>query len=561
MKKIKFGINIYYILCISCFFTFYINCYTCSNDCKRVVNDCVNSNNFDDGAKTYCKTYCRPNLLNQDSQKCYYCKTISNQAINYYYFENDISSTCKQISFNANRPCGSLTKLIYESKQCASSCGESLYEMGGYCYKDCTGGNREQVDSSEKKCQCAYLYYIKTDEYNLEKYYCLSQNNYCEEEGFESYDLDTKLCQTTSDCGEKKEYNFHRGGSFGSFKRCSRTCLKDEFTKGNTKECIKNCDYFIEEDLTYNTKKCLTTCGNYIIGNKCVPVEYCKFINGDNLSDKKCYDTCDNYISGRKCSTSRCLDSTPYKPASDADPADNKICLRDCPYKFYIYETSVQKKCVSKTESKNCYYLKTDTGDAKNNKKCLDNCDGKYYKIGSHECIDRCEDSDFKYHKEGDNICYESCDLIPNLGNYIKNEYVCECLLFAYENGKKVCYNNEQECRGTAPNYKYNYKLGKECTNTCPFKVEGEPTNYLKKCFSNRQKCRENKYYYYNGDTCWASCPSNMYANALDENNLPGENNNHYTCSSSCTAPYNKYSGHICKKIVIQENILMAINV
>ena len=546
MKKIKFGINIYYILCISCFFTFYINCYTCSNDCKRVVNDCVNSNNFDDGAKTYCKTNCRPNLLNQDSQKCYSCKTISNQAINYYYFENDISSTCKQISFNANRPCGSLTKLIYESKQCASSCGESLYEMGGYCYKDCTGGNREQVDSSEKKCQCAYLYYIKTDEYNLEKYYCLSQNNYCEEEGFESYDLDTKLCQTTSDCGEKKEYNFHRGGSFGSFKRCSLTCLKDEFTKGNTKECIKTCNNFIEENLTYNTKKCLTTCGNYIIGNKCVPVEYCKFINGDNLSDKKCYDTCDNYISGRKCSTSRCLDSTPYKPASDADPADNKICLRDCPYKFYIYETSVQKKCVSKTESKNCYYLKTDTGDAKNNKKCLDNCDGKYYKIGSHECIDRCEDSDFKYHKEGDNICYESCELIPDLGkNFIKNGYVCECLLYAYENGKKVCYNNEQECFGAAPNYKY--KLGNECTNTCPFKVEGEPTNYLKKCFRRREECKENKYYYYNEDTCWASCPSNMYANAL-ENNLPGENDNHYTCSSSCTAPYNKYSGHICKK-------------
>ena len=230
--------------------------------------------------------------------------------------------------------------------------------------------------------------YIKTDEFNLEKYYCLSQNNYCEEEGFESYDLDTKLCQNTSDCGGKMEYNFHRGGSFGSFKRCSWTCLKDEFTKGNTKECIKTCNNFIEENLTYNTKKCITTCGNYKIGNKCVNEAYCKFINGDDTSDKTCHNTCNNYISGRKCST-RCLDSTPYKPPSDA--ANNKICLGDCPSKFYKSESNGQKKCVSQAEAKNCYYLRTDTGDDKNNKKCLDNCDGKYYKIGSHECIDKCE--------------------------------------------------------------------------------------------------------------------------------------------------------------------------
>jgi len=542
MKKINFGLTIYYILYISFFFKLYINCYDCNNDCKRVGNDCVSANNNNENANTYCKTYCRPNLLDQDSEKCYFCKTNSNQDINYYYFENDISTTCKQISYNVNKPCDGLTKLIYETKQCASSCGEHLYEMGGYCYKDCIGGNREQVDSSEKKCQCAYLYYTKTDENNLLKYYCLDSNNYCEEGDYKSYDLDTKLCQSTDTCSEKKMYKFHRGGSSGEFIRCSQTCLKDEYIKSNTNECIKNCDDYIEEDIRTNVKKCVIRCSDHYIDKKCVSVNECKFINGDNTSDKQCYEDCDKYISGKKCSTNRCLDPTPYKPPSDA--TNSYICLGDCPSKFYKSESNGQRICVSQTDAKKCFYLKTDNGY---NKECLDNCNGKFYKIGSHECIDSCGDSDFRYHKEDDNICYESCDLIPNLGkNYIKNGYFCECLLYAYENGKKVCYNNEQECYDSVNEYRY--KLGNECTKNCPFKVEGEPTNYLKKCFSTKEKCKENKYYYYNENTCWASCPSSMYSNALNENNLPGENDLHYTCSNACTAPYDKYSGHICKK-------------
>ena len=87
MKKINFGLTIYYILYISFFFKLYINCYDCNNDCKRVGNDCVSANNNNENANTYCKTYCRPNLLDQDSEKCYFCKTNSNQDINYYYFE------------------------------------------------------------------------------------------------------------------------------------------------------------------------------------------------------------------------------------------------------------------------------------------------------------------------------------------------------------------------------------------------------------------------------------------------------------------------------------------
>ena len=35
--------------------------------------------------------------------------------------------------------------------------------MGKYCFSDCTGGNRKEVDSSIKKCECRYLYYITSD--------------------------------------------------------------------------------------------------------------------------------------------------------------------------------------------------------------------------------------------------------------------------------------------------------------------------------------------------------------------------------------------------------------
>ena len=39
-----------------------------------------------------------------------------------------------------------------------------------------------------------------------------------------------------------------------------------------------------------------------------------------------------------------------------------------------------------------------------------------------------------------------------------------------------------------------------------------------------------------------------MFGNVFIESNLPGENEEGYTCSLECKKPYDKYSGNICKK-------------
>ena len=546
MKQIKIRLHIKYILFIISYLKLYINCaFDCKVDCKRVGNECVYENNYLTGDE--CSKNCRPNLYNKGSEQCYSCSDNNRP---YYYFPNDISETC----YGLDQLCKNLNvhkKNIYGTDQCVSSCGSNYYEMGIYCFSDCNGGNREMADSSNKKCKCRYLYYIKSDN----EYICLDQNKYCESY-HKSYDYDTKECSSNSNCGDKKTFRFHREGYVEDFLRCSSSCLKDEYLNETSNECVNDCkDYFIEEN------KCVKDCKpNWIKeGKKCLNKDDCKYINHNiNTISAKCLDSCSNYITSidnsqyKYCST-ECQNPTPYLSGVSGD----NVCIKDCPNKFYKTINGI-KTCVDATEAQKCYYNQgTD-----NNKKCLDKCTDngfKYNIVGSHECINNCgSTSNFKYYKKDEYECYGSCDLIPGIGkNYIISTKTtgeeCDCLLYAMEESKKICYNNEEECFNSGKEYKY--KLGNQCIKEeqCNFKVKGENNSgYLKKCFNNKGECKTNNYpYYYSTDngntgTCWASCPDFVYGITSNQPTEIGGN----TCVPECSGSYNYYSTNskICKQ-------------
>ena len=121
MKHIK-RLNINYILFIISYLTFYANCYSCEDDCKRVDNDCVFKSAYLTG--DWCLTNCRPNLYNKDSEKCYTCNNNNGQ---YFYFNYEITERCGRLT----RLCTVNTyhtKTIYGTNQCVTSCGSHYYE-------------------------------------------------------------------------------------------------------------------------------------------------------------------------------------------------------------------------------------------------------------------------------------------------------------------------------------------------------------------------------------------------------------------------------------------------
>ena len=544
MKHIK-RLNIIYILFIISYLKFYANCYTCLDDCKRVGNECVFKNAYLTGS--FCSTDCRPNLYFKDSEKCYTCKD-NNGA--YYYFPYQITTTCKRLG-NVCNTYPYHNKNINGTNQCVIACGPDYYEMGGYCYSDCVGGNRKEVDSSVKKCECRYLYYMSGI-----NPICLDENKYCESY-HHSYNMDTRECSNETSCPQKY-FILHREGDSEDFYRCSKSCLKDEYLSSATSnQCVTSCTNYFYVDKYTKQKICTSSClSGYVLGdnNECIEKDNCKYLN-NGLSDlKNCLDNCGSYFvtyesDGYKYCSKTCDSSTPYIPEND-----DKICINTCPSSFYK-EVSVngytQKKCVSLTTALTCYYQGT------GNRLCLTQCPStgnKYHNVGSYECKSSCS-SPFAYHKDDGIICYESCDLIPDLGkSYIitsdSSGNICGCLLYAEQSGKNVCYHKEEECYAAD----YQRKLGNKCIkeNDCKFKAEGETSSgFLKKCFSSITDCKNNNYpYYYSTDggasaTCWASCPDYIYASTSNQPiAISGS-----SCVPKCTGTYIYYSTNskICK--------------
>ena len=512
------------------FLEYFINCQnSCETSCLKTDQNCLASNSY-----VTCDPTCRPNYLDPGNNGCTNCPTVSSTN-KYYYFSGSGCTT-----YNSPNSWSKSYKIVYSSEptQLVKACGENLFEMAGFCYFDCIGGNRMLDEAPYKKCKCRYLYYTQTY-LGRTRYVCLNQGDYCGT-GYKSYDHDTHLCRT-KDCASGKKKKTISITQTRKINRCSFSCLEKEFLNGNY--CVDQCPkkyYKIEN----NTKICVNDCisQNLYISSDylCVNITQCKYISekGECLSvcSKKIYNINNiNY----------CVDNC-FKNKTYTDYYGNTICVKYCPSKFI--QNSNTNLCEFNVDK--CYY----TGKASsNNKICLPNCSGTrpFHNDGSFNCIAGCTNSNFRYHKEDDFTCYNSCDVIPGLGDkYYNDSFTCRCLF--YDNVNKICYNSELDCA----NNNLNYLEGNKCKNTyCsvdkPYKVKfilnGKE---FYKCY-DKNECIKNNYYYYNKvdnvGECWVSCLDNKYPNENGTNYRPKEDDNGNTCNIDCPTKFPKLSKGVCK--------------
>ena len=527
-------IKLYFSIFTFFFLEYFINCAdNCQISCLKTDEKCIDLNEH-----VTCDPKCRPNYLDSINSGCNYCKDVSSTN-KYHYFSND--------GCEAYASCDSSFKIVYNSapSQCVKTCGENLFEMEDFCYFDCTGGNRIKDGTSSNKCKCRYYYY-KESYHSKTIMRCLDQNQFCVENRHKSYNFDTNECLESNSCikGQKKKTIYITNTR--TIIRCSNSCLENEYLNSGT--CVDKCPkkYYKMEN---NVKVCLTNCKGknlYSIGYLCVNRTQCKYIN----EDWKCLQSC----TGSKCiynknNISYCV-SKFYNNKTYTDNDGNKICVEKCPSKF-IKEGN-PSECELNTE--NCFYNVTYDQD---NKVCFNKCPKSlpFHNDGEFRCYKNCKTnpnskSKFKYNKSGDYTCYNNCGLIPGIGDkyYIKN-YVCYCLF--YDKTQNICYNSELDCAKKNLKFIDNNICQNKCSKTRPYKVKFTFDGVeFYKCYS-KAECIKNNYYYYhitgNDGECWVGCLGTKHPNENGADYKPQEDNNHNTCTPSCTTPFPKLSKGVCK--------------
>ena len=144
--------NSFFSIFILFFLKYFINCDVCQTKCLKSGNKCVDIDSYNS-----CPSNCKPNFLSLDNKGCFACDTTTLTEDSCYYFSDNSCSISLISSLSSY-------KVVYNSNplQCVSSCGQNLYEMGGFCYENCIGGNRVEKGTSSKACECRYLYYTNT---------------------------------------------------------------------------------------------------------------------------------------------------------------------------------------------------------------------------------------------------------------------------------------------------------------------------------------------------------------------------------------------------------------
>ena len=518
MKNKRIYLKIDYLLFTYLFFHLFqiINTACDSSNCKIVNKICTDVNPY---VKT-CDSFCLPDLVNNI---CYDCSGISSTG----YYDINSSGECVPSSSNC--------KIIFNTKQCVSSCSQSSYfELGGYCYTEqqCTQANGIVIGNT---CKCQNFYSVTGS-----LYHCYGVNEICGAE-HNQYDYDSKQCGV---CGGSKTKVEKRNGQ-SDITRCSNKCIGTEVESGNI--CLDDCpvnQFKLKND--DGTTSCISNCNSP------------NFILDGNI----CNSTCDSgyYI------------------------YDNRSCLNNCPEPYYITETTNGKFCSSECKDNSIYkYI--------DNRDCKDNCISTYYtkhnskniciqnpvnncflkyndNNSNRECFSSCQESGYPYYKQGyPNTCYEDCTNIGSnyvhnegeyecltncLGSYYPSGGICYCYLYAIEDGKKVCYSNEAACKEK----QYNYRKGNECIKECkPYYEVGDGidgNSYLKRCFDSTNECYSKHYYYYNTYMlkCWSTCPSDKFSTPVDSEGKPQPDLSGSTCITECGKDYPKhtYGTNVCKK-------------
>ena len=517
-------IKSFFSLFVFFFLKYFTNCNSiCQTNCLKSDMKCVNIDSF----KT-CPSYCKPNFLSSDNKACYKCENVNDNQI-YYINEND---NCEINNCPANY------KLVYNSEplQCVKYCGENLFEMGGFCYKDCIGGNRANNGTSSNQCKCRYLYYTITEN-DKTKYICLNDGEYCDRHNF--YDFDTKECLNSCPTGKKQKIITINASR--KITRCSNTCKKDEYLDFDNITCVEKCANFSR--IENGIKKCAADCDVFDDKReKCLSFHQCNYTN----ETKGCQQSCSGYITDNKYCNQTC-DLRTHRIYIDINRNNTKICLINCTSKFVKEENN----SLCELDTDKCFYENTTDP----NKICYRSCPkGKYCYDGEFLIREKCGGI-FKYHTENGNICYNSCALISDIGEkyYEDNvNYICRC--FFYDNDTDKCYNSEYDCALQGLNYtEDNFCKNTSCSESKPYKAKFTINGHdFYRCY-NLTQCKENKYYYYyldesktNGE-CWVACLDGKYPNENDTDYKPRVDGNGNTCTPACNSTFKKLSNGICK--------------
>ena len=527
MVKSFFSIFVFFFL------KYFINCVdNCQNNCLKSGTNCANADLF-----KVCGANCRPNFLSSDNNECITCKdgngneNVGNNQC--YHIKND--GTCEIISISNEY------KLVYNSNplQCVTHCGENLYEMGGFCYENCIGGNRVENGTSSKQCKCRYLFYTTTtNDYNKLKYVCLNQGEYCNEALHHSYDFDTKECSSEPNCPNGKKKKIFKINESRKITRCSKTCLKDEYLDLDDVTCVDKCANYSK--IENGIKKCATDCDIFDDERKkCLSFHQCNYTN----ENKECLQSCSGFAIDNKYCNQSC-DLSTHKIYIDINRNNVQICLKNCSSNFVKEENN----SICELETDKCYYENT----TQPNKICYRSCPkGKYCYDGEFIIRSSCGGI-FKYHTENGNICYNSCALVPGIGEkyYEDDNNICRC--YFYDNVNNKCYNSEYDCALEGLNYtEDNICKNTSCSGSKPYKVKFSKDGYdFYRCY-NLSQCKQNKYYYYyldgtNGE-CWVTCLDGKYPNENGTDYLPKTNERGNTCTPSCDSYFPKLSKGICK--------------
>ena len=236
--------------------------------------ECINCD--DQSPSPTCHQNCRKSLANGDSNY-YYCNFDGG---NPYYFINNgcfVKSNCNNYE-----------KRVYNTYECANSCGTNLYELGDFCFKEGEySPNTEPTSINPKKLNCKYKYYINVESGKSE-HICLESEQECPDK-YTSYDHDTGLCSTGScdSLGENKRIKIVNRRSGKKINRCSTDCIGNEYLKITVERsklvytCIDTCTTYKNDDP--EIKRC------YANEEECISDEY-KYIQG-----KICLKECPDY--------------------------------------------------------------------------------------------------------------------------------------------------------------------------------------------------------------------------------------------------------------------------
>ena len=331
--------------CIGTGYDYYFN-KTCKQNCDISQLEVTTKN--DPVAQKYAEKKCK-------------CPKI------WYYDEITFEENCYSDSEEID--CDSFTnskyqKMIYNTKQCISSCPNGYYEFNNYCLEKCEDYTEQNIETKSNKCSCRD--YTEYDENNNGNIKCLTLD-YCKENS-NNYSIieESKKCykkQENKKC--PNDYPFFFNGKCYSENHCP------DKTKGDPYElkCICKYKWYQEGEivtclsetsncpsnyplLVFSTQECKVSNDlgliefNYTLYSNCPE-------NTEKENDKCiCIKNKDWYkeqtLDGKLyyfCALSECPDDKPYKVEGN----DNKECLSTCGEKKK-YRGICYDKCPDLTE-------------------------------------------------------------------------------------------------------------------------------------------------------------------------------------------------------------------